>query len=277
MMMCFFKRLEISFWTASIALMQNRKAMRVTALLFCCLFLLLTISVSMFVFNIIDGAASVDEFQSEVSLQNSKSSQKNFLVILADRLDQRKPNLNGAWLAVYQSSEPRLIFLPIYPNVNNGSQSNQDELAEYFQLDAEGIPTTKFFKQIEQKKIWWDHVILLDEVSLGRLVEITGGLNLGGGKLDGPEAVSQFVINQDDPHAQQFTQAIVFRGLCQETEALIQSAVFSEEFSNLSEHWYSDLDFKIITEDWSVDKGFEGLSCEMPVLREVSLSQEFNK
>ena len=277
MIIAYLKRLEISFWTASIALMQNRKAMRAMAFIFGCLLLLLTISISLFVFNNINSAASVDEVQISDSIQNSKYSQKNFLVILADRLDKKKPYLSGVWLAVYQSSEPRLIFLPVYPGVQNDPQSNHDELAEYFQLDSDGVPTTKFFEQIEQKNIWWDHVILLDEVSLSVLVEITDGLNLGRGKLDGPEAVSQFVVNQDDPHAQQFTQAIVLRGLCQETDTLIQSAVFSEGFNSLPEHWYSDLDFQNVYKDWSLDKGFEGLSCEMPMLREVSLSREFNK
>jgi hypothetical protein len=272
------QRLEISFWTASIAFMQNRKAMRAIIFLFCFLLVFLLLSFTLlFVNKFVDSSRGTDVLSKEQESVRPTTAyaQKNTLIILVDELDKKQPKLSGLWLAVYRLSEPRLFLLPIHPSAQGNHLSNSNnKLSASFQLEASGIPTEKFFDQIEDKDIWWDHFLILDEVSLGYLIEITGGLNLGAGKLEGSDAVSQFALGQDNPNASLFTQAILFRGLCQETDLLLNSKIFSKEHNSLSGHWYSDLNFEKIHNSWSPDNDFEGVSCEFPILREASINRE---
>ena len=273
------KRLEISFWTLCIALMHNRKAIRIFVILSCCFIFLLTISISLFIVDIIAGAAFEPNAvsSSPVNAVETNTSQKNILIIFAENLDQEDPNLSGVWLAVFQPSKTRLIFLPVYPSLEKYGKIDSHDLADYFRVDPNGIPTAEFYNFIGQKDLWWDQVVILDKFSLGKLIEINGSLDLSQGKLAGPAAVSEFTINQEEPQATQFAQAIVLRGLCQETGNLLKVAFTDEEFRALSGHWYSDLDFESIKSNSSLDYWIKGLSCDVPVLQEVSLNQIFSK
>ncbi len=271
----FTRYLEISFWKISIALLGSKKAMSMVIIFSCCLLFFLIASASFLAINLITVSKltiPIDQSRVIYSSQVAESSQKNTLIILADQLDQEEPQLRGVWLAVFQVSKSQLIFLPVYPSLSHIEGVKTKSLAEYFSVESNGVPTSEFFDYIGQNKLWWDHVVVLDSYSLDVLMGMTDGLNLGKGKLNGSSAVSEFTLGQEDPQAAQIAQAILLRGLCQETDTLVRTVFPSEEFSAISNHWYTDFDLINLESNALKDNPLRGLSCEVPVLMEVSLN-----
>jgi hypothetical protein len=270
----FTRYLELSFWKISIALLGSKKAMSMVIIFSCCLIIFLLVFASFLTYNLITASrfsVPVVHSQHIHSSQVAESAQINTLIILADQLDQGEPQLRGVWLAVFQVSKSQLIFLPVYPSLSHVEGIETKSLAEYFHVDVNGIPTKEFFNNIGQNNLWWDHVLVLDSHALDILMEMTDGLNLGNGKLTGSSALSEFTLGQVDPQAAQITQAILLRGLCQEANTIIQTVFPSEEFYANSNHWYSDFNPINLGANLNEDNHLRGLSCEVPVLTDVSL------
>jgi len=276
--------LEISFWKISIALMKSEKAMRILFISIGISIIIALITISMYTLQIFGDvepealAASAPQFpeiefpiiQTPTS-QTTQPVQKNVLIVFAEGLDQDQPSLKGVWLGIFQASKPQVIFLPIFPTPNPSNEYEDKSLVALFDLQPSGEPVQEFYNYVHHKDIWWDHVVVLDDHTLNLLMEETGGLDLGEGKLSGASSVTEFSLGQEDAQAAQIAQGMLLRGLCQETDHLVQSVFPSEPFVSISTHWYSDLDLPNMHSNPALIDPISGLSCEVPVLKEVSM------
>jgi hypothetical protein len=277
--------LEISFWKISIALMKSEKAMRILFISIGVTIIIALISISLYALRFFGDvetealAAAAPQFpEIEFPLiqtptnQTTQPVQKNILIVFAEGLDQDQPSLKGVWLGIFQASKPQVIFLPVFPTPNPTNEYEDKSLVALFNIQPNGEPVPEFYNYVQHKDIRWDHVVLLDNHALALIMEETNGLDLGEGKLSGASSVTEFSLGQENAQAAQIAQGMLLRGLCQETDHLIQSVFPSEEFVSISTHWYSDLDLPNILSEPTLTDPIAGLSCEVPVLKEVSMN-----
>jgi len=277
--------LEISFWKISVALMKSEKALRI--FLFCIgvIFIVAIISISVYSLELLRGeetqalAISAPQFpaiefpiiQTPTS-QTTEIPQQNILIVFAEGLDQDQPLLKGIWLGIFQASKPQVIFLPVFPTPNPSNEYEDRSLVALFNIQSTGEPVAEFYHYVQHKDIHWDHVVVFDDQALALLMEETNGLDLGEGKLSGASSVTEFSLGQQDAQAAQIAQGLLLRGLCQETDHLVQSIFPSEQFLSISTHWYSDLDLPNMLTNPELTDPLAGLSCEVPVLKEISMN-----
>jgi hypothetical protein len=268
------RRVEITFWTATIALMGNQRLARITV-------------VSVFLLLILGGAAAakltldrnpVQSVQAPVvsvsqpqAAANAVPSpdQRNILVILVDSLSASAPRLEGIWLVGKLSTNPHLVFFPIYPSER---ESEAERWSGAFALDANGQPAAAFLDNLKVKNIHWDNYLLVDHPSLADLIELSGRIDWNGQQLSGPDVVEKMPLAQLEPQAALQAQAFVAQELCRNTALLMQSADPALIWGLLTHRMHSDLELASVQaarNDFALIVG--GPTCEFPTFQEISL------
>ena len=269
------KRIEISFWVFVIFVMKDKKAIRCAFLLFL-LSMLLTVGVFSVAFEVYAQKKDVRVSQDNPAPHSSAplqevESQRNVLVILADKMEEPNPRLEGVWLVVYLPKTPHLTFLPLFPVELNVQDSQDDNLASEFQLDSQGRPSTTFLEAIEAKEIRWDDVLLLDKVSLAVLIDLSGGLDSSPGHKSGTLAVSQLPAALEEPRAALEKQAALAEGICQKMDRLLGNPDLARLLELLAGRTYSETEFLNHFPGWSYfQNSGSNVSCEFPTFSGIS-------
>jgi hypothetical protein len=268
------RRVEITFWTAMIALMRNRRLAR-TAIITVCL--LLCVGVAGVVKLTLDRhpAQSLQEPVVSVSRPQAAANalpsqdQRSILVILVDSLSGSAPRLEGIWLVGKLSTNPHLVFFPIYPADREGEK---EQYPGAFALDANGQPAAAFLENLKAKNIHWDNYLLVDHPSLADLIELSGRIDWKGQQLSGPDVVEKMPLAQLEPKAALQAQAFVAQELCHNTALLMQSADPALIWGLLTHRMHSDLELASVQaarNDFALIVG--GPTCEFPTFQEISL------
>ena len=266
------RRAEITFWTAMIAIMKSQRLVRIAisaAILLLCVSL---VGIANLAWDRKPAqrsqklVVSVSQPQAETLLPSR--DQRNILVILVDSLSTSNPRLEGVWLVGKLSTNPHLVFFPIFP-------SSWEEEAETwsgaFGLDVNGQPTAAFLENLKVKNIRWDNYLLVDHPSLADLIELTGRINWNGQLLSGVEVVAKINLAQLEPQAALQAQAFVAQELCRNTTSLMQSADPALLWGLLTHRMHSDLELASVQaarNDFALIVG--GPTCEFPTFQEIS-------
>jgi hypothetical protein len=194
--------------------------------------------------------------------------QRNILVILVDSLSASDPRLEGLWLVGKLSSNPHLVFFPIFP-------SSRDVVTEQwsgaFGLDGDGLPSAAFVENLKARNIQWDNYLVVDHASLADLIELTGRIAWNGQQLSGQDVVAKLPLAQLEPHAALQAQAFVAQELCHNTASLMQSADPALIWGLLTHRMRSDLELASVQaarNDFALIVG--GPTCEFPTFQEIS-------
>lgn len=188
------------------------------------------------------------------------ATQVNVLLLVVDRLGGISPRLQGVWLLVTDPQKHGLTFLPLYPSANS-------DLSRAFRLDPSGAPSQAFLEAVRQKGVWWHHYLALDYASLSALVELVGGVQLGGTRLRGVEAVTNLLSPARAPEAMLEGQASLFESICLQSAGLLANAdpdlvtgllTGSDERSNISP--------EVFQQGWIYASQAGGLTCEFPTV-----------
>jgi hypothetical protein len=270
------RKLEIFFWTASIRLMENRKAVRIvlTALVLLSLGGVLAIMVEVFHpgqtalqtpqhkgFTVGSSLPADDETATPVK------GQSNLLVILVDDLSIDKPELIGTWLVGHAGSIPQVIFLPIFPS---SRQSDSVQFTSLFGLEPNGKPVEVFLDFLRAKDIWWNHYLVADNTSIAELAALTDGIRWDGKRLKGSVLNEALPTAQDTPQAAITAQARIASELCQSASDLIQEADPEVLWGLLTHRIRSDLRIEAIrSAQVQIGKPDGKPVCEFPTLREA--------
>lgn len=99
-----------------------------------------------------------------------KNGQHNLLVIEVDRLTTQEARLNSVWLLISLPESNSLTFIPLYPRIESGSIVVDSSLTQAFALTPEGYLSSAFLEQLS-KQIWWDNYLLIDEISITKILE----------------------------------------------------------------------------------------------------------
>ena len=267
------RRVEIIFWTAMIALMRSRRLVKVAII---AAFTLLSLSAlgiaSLTLYHYLQQSPQrlvVPVSHSQPAIAVPSRDQRNILIILVDSLSTSNPRLEGVWLVGKLSTNPRLVFFPIFP-VSGAGEGEQWSGA--FGLDAAGEPANAFLENLKTKNIQWDNYLLVDYPSLADLIELTGKIDWNGQQLSGPEVVAKIPFTRLDPQAALQAQAFVAQELCSNTALLMQSADPMLLWGLLTHRMHSDLELASLQaarDDFALIVG--GPRCEFPTFQEISL------
>ncbi len=273
------RRIEISFWTFAVRLMEEPKKLR---LLLLSLALLLSLSFGWLMFSTVQAVnANKEARQAEpapvfigsqpaVQTQWATSepvTQRKLLVIVVNRLVDPDPQLVSVWLTTYVPVRTQTTWFSLYPASLSGGAEDDLEMVETFQLSAEGDPERAFFELIQSKELAWDNFILLDEFGLVELIDMTGGIDFGAGKVDGMRALAQIPHSSKEPRAALFAHAKLAESFCLNSEKLIQEMDVKDVIGRLASHMRTDLSEKSFVEEWRhLRTANSGLDCEFPTL-----------
>jgi hypothetical protein len=195
-------------------------------------------------------------------------------VILTDQFIAKHQYLEGVWLVVYLPSTSHLTFLPLYPSSLSEDADQDNPLVSLFRLGTDGAPTPIFLEALrEEKDVWWDNYLILDETALTAMIDAQGGIDLGWGRVDGAQAVANLSPESQKPREALVEQATLARELCFRAPELFWGANPGGRLDPRSHHVYSDLAFDGSKLDWpGLGEDSGNLTCEFPTLQEVSLS-----
>jgi hypothetical protein len=277
------QRLEISFWIVVVTLMKDKRVLRfapAALISSLCLVMGALMVVCTGYLHIASrrakGHEPVDSIPKPraIAMTDIDNGQHNVLVILADQLNAEPLYLEGVWLVVYLPSTSQLTFLPLYPSSLSEGAYQDNPLVSLFRLGPGGAPAPVFLKALrEEKNVWWDNFLVLDETALTGMVDALGGIDLGLGCVNGAQAVANLSPKSREPREALVEQATLARGLCFRAPELFWGANPVGRFDLHSGHVFSDLAFDGSTLYWpGLGKNVRNLSCEFPTLQEVSLS-----
>ena len=105
-----------------------------------------------------------------------QGEQHNLVILQVDHLDSYQPKLVSIWFAslyFMQGNPPMLTFGQLYPTRSNNN-INQS-IARSFALDGQGEPSTGFLRNLETYKIKWEGYLLVDAVTVERVMEWVNG------------------------------------------------------------------------------------------------------
>jgi len=268
------RRVEITFWTAMIALMRNQRLARIAILAVC---LLLCVGLAGAVKLTLGRSPAQSLSKPLVSVSQPQAAanalplldQRNILVILVDSLSASSPRLEGIWLVGKLSTNPHLVFFPIFPAAGEGEVEGWPG---EFALEADGQPAAVFLENLRVKNIHWDNYLLVDHPSLADLIELSGRIDWNGQQLSGPDVVAKMPLVQLEPRAALQAQAFVAQELCHNTALLMQSADPALLWGLLTHRMHSDLELASVQaarNDFALIVG--GPTCEFPTFQEISL------
>ena len=176
--------------------------------------------------------------------------------------------------------------MPIYPSLTQnqtGYKTNQDAaLARGFGLDDKHKPDLSFLKSLQDRGLWWNNFIVLDELAMVQVIDLTdpvgekGEMDQEGAyQLNGIRTLADLPLPWENPLAAVLSQAKLLADLCHEAPKVqsgtqVETSIFSDQ---LSHHLVTDINPDQIRKDWSNMMGIgTGISCEFPSLK-ASLSQ----
>lgn len=105
-----------------------------------------------------------------------QGEQHNLVILQVDRLDSYQPKLVAVWFAslyFMEDNPPMLTFGQLYPTRSNNN-INQS-IARSFALDGQGEPSTGFLRSLETYKIKWEGYLLVDSITVQRVMEWANG------------------------------------------------------------------------------------------------------
>jgi hypothetical protein len=300
------QHLEIAFWTIIIGLIDNRRQLRLIPILVVPGMCLSVGMVACACSGLLKASIASDEISSEIAtpqiaysqletpqivtsrIETSQletplptrvpkyaaNGQRNILVVLVDRMTSDSPHLEGVWLIACLPPTSHATLLPLYPASVGDTPAEDGILSKLFALNENGSPTLDFLNALSDRNIWWDHYLVLDDLALAGVVELIGGVDLGGGEMSGTQVMRFLSQPRSEFQGQLMDQAMLARELCRRIPASLASSDWEIQFELLSGHIYSNMDLSGSKIDWARLRAFAtGLSCEFPTLPEIALSQ----
>lgn len=108
--------------------------------------------------------------------RTGQGEQHNLVIIQVDQLDSAQPRLVSVWFAslfFMEGESPRLSFGQLFPTRSDPSQNQS--IARSFGLDGQGDPSTGFWRSLDSLKIKWEGYLLVDNITVQRVLEWING------------------------------------------------------------------------------------------------------
>lgn len=181
-----------------------------------------------------------------------QGEQHNLVIIQVDQLDSFQPHLISIWytsLYFLEDKPPALTFGQLYPMRTN--QTVNQSIKNSFGLDGNGEPSAGFWRNLDTFKIKWEGYLLVDNVTIQRVLQwINGPGDYASILASGPEA--------SDQRNQLVEQS------CQKIAGIDQRQGPALEWSDLvPAHFHSNLSMEAALSYWNRVKTAKDVRCEI--------------
>lgn len=169
------------------------------------------------------------------------TGQMNYLFILVDDLNAKRPKLLSAWLLILLPDSPKVNLVPLFPLTSGKLQAAGPDISAMFTIDEDRIPNQGFFDRLSQQ-IWWDSYILMDEADFKKASSYLARIHEeGSGPAHNPvnEANQEPLVNLSEPLMSQVEQ---MTAICRQASKLSQPVELIELFVEFSSQGKTDID-----------------------------------
>lgn len=206
--------------------------------------------------------------------------QRTLLIIGVDRIPKlpetdslseeinvsKAARLQSIWLAIYFIDRPGVNLIPLYPQAQQSSAEEDEQLETSFAIDSSGNPHQEFLDMIEERT-FWNHYVMLDDIVLITIIDLVGGIDLGDGVMAGPIAIGEIPYPWEDRQAASEAQQLVLEELCKSVNPQAISVNFESIFDLIPQHLVTDVNIDDAIEDWLyVVSSGPDLDCRFPTL-----------
>jgi hypothetical protein len=202
-------------------------------------------------------------------MDGTRLGQQNILFIAVDSLEATSPHLKGIWLAMFIPPDPRLTLVPLYPAGLENGAAQDAFLVSIFQLGADRKPLTSFFSALQANDLWWTNYIILDDQGLAHSIDVLGGIDIGGRKLDGKSLVAAMPAAWDDPASASQAQISLASAICRQGIQGSSQHLVQQFLPLIPNHLVTDLPVENLSA--AIRTGLEvnlQLSCKFPTVNE---------
>ena len=193
------------------------------------------------------------------------STQQATLVVLVNDLGAEDPSLQGIWKIITGENLPEWTIAPLYPAMLKGAPARDESLARAFSLGENGSLDGEFVVLLEELPLEWNNIVILDQFALERLIDLSGGVRVGQGKLDGAQAVAQIPEFSQNSRNSRELQAILIQDICRRSIALFRDFEPGRVLEDLSGHFITDHSVTSWGVTWYQLRDYgRGLVCNLP-------------
>ena len=254
------QRLEITFWSATIVMLKNRRALRIVIAAIVLAFVLLIVSSIARYFSLpvvhtnrssmlAPASHNIDQL-----VEANSQRQYNTLIILVDELDltanAENMVIQGVWLAAYLPSDMKVNFVPLFQSERTRYSQDHNKL----KLDHYGAPSKEFVASVARLDVHWDHYVVIDFTVMNEFID-----NL----LKGEQGSASFDLSG----SQVVQQAIRADILCSYTRIQFQNGNSHKLLQSFRGKFYSDLDLSYVSALFQRAQANRPMfTCEFPTL-----------
>lgn len=265
-------QIEIAFWTGMVSLLRDRQITRTLSVLLVLLLCLMVMALTAFTWAVHGLPARPREsgvtlVHTPAYLNRPENGQNNLLLVVVDELEDREPDLLGAWMLIYAPSGLKVTFMPIYPTESKAGANLEQTIGQPL---GKGL-SPAFQQALKAQGLWWDHYLIVDQNILATLVDLTGGIDLGNGRSNGKQVADLLPIADQDAQTAVELQARIARGVCERFDAMLQIASAETMTKMLSGDAATglentDLEPQELLVSWGRIREASNFTCEFPTL-----------
>jgi hypothetical protein len=196
--------------------------------------------------------------------------QRTLVLIQSDDLKANHPRLIGIWLAFYFTTQPQIIFLPLYPPEPGGESPQSEALADSFGFTPQGALTLAFEQALQAYNFQYDGYMITDHEGLARIVDGLHGIDLGDGSgiRDGKTVSGSLAFPWVNPGAALTSQKRLLNGFCKRwadnKEPISWITLIG---TSVPDHIRTNLSIGIFVDDWNALTSLaKPIKCEIPAI-----------
>lgn len=212
--------------------------------------------------------ANIQEFQIQ-QIDNfsppPNDSQYSILVTLVDQLDAPQVYLEGAWLIIWTQGLNNVTIISLYP------VSAAPQLSEFLSphdpivIPIDELTSLENLEVINSQNIEWDHTIVIDEIGLERIIQISNNqqYNISNSSQ---KQLKQYPKPWEAPEDALVFQEGLLQFLCMHSESFYTITDIQTILDLLDIHFVTSLNSNEFSDLWNslINKEFI-LDCKFPL------------
>lgn len=193
------------------------------------------------------------------------TGQHNILLIATEKMKTDSSPIIGVWLAAYMPGQDSIHIIPLH-SACHAKLYDKECIFRRFRITSSGGLSKDFIYFLDQKNIWWNGYIVLDQIGISNAIDHLVGINREEelSKKDASTSVSlrkvTFTAHEQEKIIHDFT--LLIEGLCQQSTKLIELFSAKKPFDISDDHIYISINPEIRESFIRINTD---LVCEFPI------------
>jgi hypothetical protein len=203
-------------------------------------------------------------------IKTMDNGQRSILLVGTSAIQAQDAHLESIWMLTYLPSDTIIRLLPIFPSGKQAISDFDNRLDQSFQLvNGKGTFTLgqEFIAALESKNYWWSGYIVFDDMALGKMIDLVGGIEFMGKTLSGEQVLQALPEVVNDPFDAYYSQMSILRSTCWKVSQYYQRRDPAQLGSLIPKHVLTDLNLDQLQGEWqSLYTEQQAPVCSFPML-----------